>query len=90
MLFPPLHLPLPPPQPLRNNIIPKHIILDTATIISLFCPANNKEGTKKGEMHKNIKLYPHDVWNNLLSILFMIPFGLGLPGAIPLLVIFLI
>jgi hypothetical protein len=30
------------PLPLRNNIIPKHIILDTATIISLFCPANNK------------------------------------------------
>ena len=56
------------PLPLRNNIIPKHIILDTATIISLFCPANNKEGTKKGEMHKNIKLYQHDVWNNLLNL----------------------
>ena len=56
------------PLPLRNNIIPKHIILDTATIISLFCPANNKEGTKKGEMHKNIKVYQHDVWNNLLNL----------------------
>ena len=30
------------PLPLRNNIIPKHIILDTACIISLFCPTNNK------------------------------------------------
>ena len=56
------------PLPLRNNIIPKHIILDTATIISLFCPVNNKEGTKKGEMHKNIKVYQHDVWNNLLNL----------------------
>src|SRR6056300_1301828 len=56
------------PLPLRNNVIPKHIILDTATIISLFCPANNKEGTKKGEMHKNIKVYQHDVWNNLLNL----------------------
>jgi hypothetical protein len=26
------------PLPLRNNIIPKHIILDTASIINLFCP----------------------------------------------------
>jgi len=56
------------PLPLRNSIIPKHIILDTATIISLFCPTNNKEGTKKGEMHKNINIYQHDVWNNLLNL----------------------
>ena len=32
------------PLPLRNNIIPKHIILDTACIISLFCPENKKKG----------------------------------------------
>jgi 3-isopropylmalate dehydratase small subunit len=35
------------PLPLRNNIIPKHIIIDTASLISLFCPAvggNDKDG----------------------------------------------
>ena len=39
------------PLPLRNNIIPKHIILDTACIISLFCPEN----AKKGEVVKKSK-----------------------------------
>ena len=56
------------PLPLRNNIIPKHIILDTACIISLFCPTNNKNGTKKGELLKNVKENQHDVWNNLLNL----------------------
>ena len=52
------------PLPLRNNIIPKHIILDTACIISLFCPTNNK----KGELLKHVKENQHDVWNNLLNL----------------------
>ena len=39
------------PLPLRNNIIPKHIILDTSCIISLFCPEN----AKKGELLKKVK-----------------------------------
>jgi hypothetical protein len=52
------------PLPLRNNIIPKHIILDTACIISLFCPEN----AKKGELLKNVKENQHDVWNNLLNL----------------------
>lgn len=52
------------PLPLRNNIIPKHIILDTACIISLFCPTNNK----KGELLKHVKEYQHDVWNNVLNL----------------------
>jgi hypothetical protein len=52
------------PLPLRNNIIPKHIILDTACIISLFCPKNNK----KGELLKHVKENQHDVWNNLLNL----------------------
>ena len=56
------------PLPLRNNIIPKHIILDSACIISLFCPTNNKNGTKKGELLKNVKENQHDVWNNLLNL----------------------
>jgi hypothetical protein len=52
------------PLPLRNNIIPKHIILDTACIISLFCPTNNK----KGELLKHVKENQHDIWNNLLNL----------------------
>ena len=52
------------PLPLRNNIIPKHIILDTACIISLFCPENSK----KGELLKSVKENQYDVWNNLLNL----------------------
>ena len=52
------------PLPLRNNIIPKHIVLDTACIISLFCPEN----AKKGELLKNVKENQYDVWNNLLNL----------------------
>ena len=52
------------PLPLRNNIIPKHIILDTACIISLFCP----EKKKKGELLKNVKENQYDVWNNLIEL----------------------
>ena len=52
------------PLPLRNNIIPKHIILDTACIISLFCPEN----AKKGELLKNVKENQYDIWNNLLNL----------------------
>ena len=52
------------PLPLRNNIIPKHIILDTACIISLFCPENKK----KGDLLKNVNENKYDVWNNLLDL----------------------
>ena len=56
------------PLPLRNNIIPKHIILDTACIISIFYPTNNKNGTKKGELLKSVKENQYDVWNNLINL----------------------
>ena len=51
------------PLPLRTNIVPKHILLDTASIVSLFCPENDKEGNKikKGELLKHIKDSQHDV-----------------------------
>ena len=39
------------PLPLRNNIIPKHIILDTACIVNLF----SLEGKTKSELFKAIK-----------------------------------
>ena len=52
------------PLPLRNNIIPKHIILDTSCIVNLF----SLEGKTKTELFKAIKENQHDVWNNLLNL----------------------
>ena len=58
------------PLPLRNNIIPKHIILDTACLVSLFCPEKDKDGNKikKGELFKNIKDNQHDIWNGFFNL----------------------
>jgi hypothetical protein len=58
------------PLPLRNNIIPKHIILDTACIINLFCPEKDKKGNKikKGELLSNIKDNQNEVWSNMLNL----------------------
>jgi hypothetical protein len=58
------------PLPLRNNIIPKHIILDTASIINLFCPEKDKEGnkTKKGELLSNVKENQNEIWSNFLDM----------------------
>jgi hypothetical protein len=56
------------PLPLRNNIIPKHILLNTASLVSLFCPANKTEGIKKGELHKKLKENQHDIWNAFLNL----------------------
>jgi len=56
------------PLPLRNNIVPKHIILDTASLVSLFYPANKTDGIKKGELHKNLKENQHDIWNAFLNL----------------------
>ena len=52
------------PLPLRNNIVPKHIILDTAGLVSLFCPENSK----KGELLKNITTNQTVIWNNLVNL----------------------
>ena len=48
------------PLPLRTNIIPKHIILDTACLISLFSPEKDKDGNKtmKGVLLKYINNSP--------------------------------
>jgi hypothetical protein len=58
------------PIPLRNNIIPKHILLDTACIINLFCPEKDKQGNKvkKGELLSNVKDNQEEVWSNLLNL----------------------
>ena len=58
------------PLPLRNNIIPKHIILDTASIINLFCPEKDKDGNKvkKGELLSNVKENQNEVWSNFLDL----------------------
>ena len=61
------------PLPLRNNIIPKHIIIDTASLINLFCPAvggDDKDGNKvkKGELLSTVKDNQHKVWSNFLNL----------------------
>jgi len=58
------------PLPLRNNIIPKHIIVDTASLINLFCPEKDKDGNKvkKGELLSNVKDNQHEVWSNFLDM----------------------
>jgi len=58
------------PLPLRNNIIPKHIIIDTASLINLFCPEKDKEGNKvkKGELLSNVKENQNEVWCNFLDM----------------------
>ena len=56
--------------PLRTNIIPKHITLDTASVIALFCPEKDKQGNKikKNELLKNVKDNQEDIWSNLLNL----------------------
>lgn len=54
------------PLPVRNNIIPKHIILDTASIINLFCPEIDKDG--KRELLSNVKENQYEVWCNFLDM----------------------
>jgi len=58
------------PLPLRSNIIPKHIIIDTASLINLFCPEKDKEGNKvkKGELLSNVKDNQNEVWGNFLDM----------------------
>lgn len=58
------------PLPLRNNIIPKHIIIDTASLINLFCPEKDKDGNKvkKGELLSNVKDNQNEVWCNFLNL----------------------
>ena len=58
------------PLPLRSNIIPKSILLDTSAIVSLFCPEKDKQGNKilKSELLKHIKDNQHEVWNAFLNL----------------------
>ena len=58
------------PLPLRNNIIPKHIIIDTASLINLFCPEKDKHGNKvkKGELLSNVKDNQNEIWYNFLDL----------------------
>jgi hypothetical protein len=58
------------PLPLRNNIIPKHIIVDTASLINLFCPEKDKDGNKvkKSELLSNVKDNQYEVWSNFFDM----------------------
>jgi hypothetical protein len=51
------------PLPLRTNIIPKSITIDTSSVISLFCP-----DSKTGELLKAVQKNEDDVWNKLLNL----------------------
>jgi hypothetical protein len=50
------------PLPLRSNIIPKHIVIDSASLVNLFCP----EDCKKGDLLKNITKNQELIWSSLL------------------------
>lgn len=50
------------PLPLRTNIIPKHIIIDSASLVNLFCPENQK----KGNLLKNITNNQELIWSSFL------------------------
>lgn len=52
------------PIPLRNSIIPKYILLDTASIVNLFCPQDKK----KSDLLKKIKDNQFDIWNSFLNL----------------------
>jgi len=58
------------PLPLRSNIVPKSLLLDTAAIVSLFCPETDQNGNKvkKGELLKHIKDNQHEVWNAFVNL----------------------
>jgi len=58
------------PLPLRNNIIPKHIIIDTASLINLFCLEKDNQGNKvkKGELLSNVKDNQNEVWCNFINL----------------------
>ena len=58
------------PLPLRNNIIPKHIIIDTASLINIFCPEKDKDGNKvkKGKLLSHVKDNQCEVWSNFLNM----------------------
>jgi hypothetical protein len=58
------------PIPLRTDIIPKYITLDTACLVSLFCQEKSKDGkkTKKGELLKNIKENQRDIWSSFIDL----------------------
>ncbi len=48
--------------PLRSNIIPKHIVIDSASLVSLFCP----EDYKKSYLLKNITLNQDIIWSSFI------------------------
>ena len=58
------------PLPLRSNIIPKHVAIDTSSLIDLFCPEKDESGNKikKSDLLKNVKLSQNNVWSSLFNL----------------------
>lgn len=58
------------PLPLRNNIIPKHLVLDTASFIDLFCPEVNDGDSlvTKTNLMRHVKIYQDAIWKTFLKL----------------------
>jgi hypothetical protein len=51
------------PLPLRSNIISKHIVIDSASLVNLFCP----EDYRKGDLLKNLTDNQDLIWSSMLK-----------------------
>jgi hypothetical protein len=58
------------PLPLRTDIIPKHILIDTASLISLFCPETDKDGKKilKYKLLEKLKENQSFIWDSFFNM----------------------
>jgi len=50
------------PLPLRSNIVPKNLLIDSASLVDLLCPENHK----KGDLLNKITMNQELIWSSLL------------------------
>ena len=51
------------PLPLRSTVVPKHIVIDSASLVDLFCP----QDYKKEDLFKNITNNQDLIWSSMLK-----------------------
>jgi hypothetical protein len=58
------------PLPLRTDIIPKHILIDTASLINLFCPETDSSGKKidKTYLLHHVKENQSFIWDSFFNM----------------------
>lgn len=58
------------PLPLRTNLIPKHILLDTSSLIDLFTPRTNylDQRVTKSYLFNHVKENKHHVWSHIFNL----------------------